>query len=210
MTERQTLNLGPFATVPAPAASTERCGWFVAAVYEGHDQDVAKALGEAGWDAYSPSETVAGGRRRWRHDRWVELPGEAKRVPLFPGYVFVLMPLAGPFHLVERAKHVIGLLRMDGAPRPVTARVAGVNVVEAIRAAEAMGAFDRTMKKPDLGKKRSRRFKPGQAVRVQGGPFAGFAAQIQGYTSNQRLRVLLDVFGRSTPAELVETVLEPV
>lgn len=210
MTDRQTLNLGPFETVAPPATSSERCGWFVAAVYEGHDQDVAKALCEAGWDAYSPSETVAGKRRRWRHDRWVELDTEAKRVPLFPGYVFVLMPLAGPFHLVERAKHVVGLLRMDGAPRPVTARVSGVNVVEAIRAAETMGAFDRTMKKPDMGKRRNRRFKPGQAVRVQDGPFAGFAAQIQGYTSGQRLRVLLDYMGRSTPVELGEMVLEPV
>jgi cytochrome oxidase assembly protein ShyY1 len=62
-------------------------------------------------------------------------------------------------------------------------------VVDAIRAHEAAQTFDQSLEP-------ARRFKPGMAVRVTGGPFADLIGKFQALADAERVIVLLDLLGR--------------
>lgn len=132
-------------------------------------------LRRQGFEVYLPTY-----RRRRSHARKVEIVSR----PLFPRYLFVGIDL-----LLARWRPILGTFGVsyvlcDGdKPRIVPDRV-----VEALRDGERAAAFDETNP--------AARLKPGEAVRIVGGPFADLIGKFQSLTEAQRVVVLLELLGR--------------
>ena len=53
-------------------------------------------------------------------------------------------------------------------------------------------------------------FAPGQLLRVLDGPFAGFQALFDEPAGEERVKILVDIFGRSAEVEIDEASVEAV
>ena len=120
---------------------------------------------------------------------------EYRRVPLFPGYLFVRYGAAnGWLAPVHQLPGVSGWVRFDGVapsvPDEVVARLAG-------RVAELNQGGGLWM-----------RFRPGDKVRVVSGPMDSLAEVVDEPNSpRSRVKVLLEFLGRRTSAEVPWHVL---
>jgi transcriptional antiterminator RfaH len=142
----------------------------------------AHFLGLAGYTVYLPRLR----EHRVSHGRKIET-----RPPLFPGYLFAEI-LAG-WWAAHWCPATRGLVMSSGLP----ARVPDAVIAE-IRARERNGLI--TLPKPPLAR-------PGDAVRVLCGPFAGRLAIYAGMKPRERVEVLLGLLGRVTlAADAVEAV----
>lgn len=163
------------------------CWWHLVMAETGREIDVVRDLWKRGFEAYVPAEVV-----------WVGAH-QKRQQALFPGYLFVLLELGQPQHLIEDRPGVIRFVRFGQ-----DAAVVGGDLVDKLRTAETLGAFDRT-----LGKVvRRARFRKGQAVRFNGGAWQGLSAIVD-VPGPDRVRVLLDMLGRATCIVAPEAVLEP-
>ena len=150
--------------------------WFVARSRVHGERRAEEELREAGLEAYAPCE------RRWRRVGRVRAERDG---PLFPRYLFVSLSAERPeFHLVRGCRSVEGLVGIAGAPAPVP-----LAIIDELRCQQALGVFDHT-------KSRKISFKPGQPVRVIGGPFSGFMAEVMAGGDQRRVRVLMQAIGR--------------
>lgn len=126
--------------------------------------------------------------------------------PLFPGYLFVRMNLAGmDWKQMRQVAGVGGLVCPDGI---LPIRVSDA-MIDAIREREIDGAVP--------GKTPAKLiFRLGQTVRITEGPFSGLTAQveklpdlaIEDIDSDTRIRIALDLFGRQTSTELPVSAIE--
>ncbi len=114
----------------------------------------------------------------------------------FPGYVLVKMDLTDEaYHLVKNTPKVSGFLGAANKPMPVSEaevqRIVG-------KIAEAEDAPVQTVF-----------FEIGEKVKVIDGSFASFEGSVEEIDEvNQRLKVLINIFGRGTPVELKYTQVE--
>lgn len=117
----------------------------------------------------------------------------------FPGYVLVEMEMTdASWHLVKSAPRVNGFIGgTANRPLPISQRE-----VDAIMA-QVGGTSGERKPKPRV------EFEVGQQVRVNEGPFADFNGAVDqvDYERN-KLRVLVQIFGRETPVELDFTQVE--
>jgi len=131
-------------------------------------------LREQEFDVYLPSLT------KWcRHSR---RKTKVQR-PLLVRYLFVALSRDEPeFYKVRQTNGVEAIIGTLGQPIPVP-----VKWIEEMRTAETQGLFDETLPtNPELV------VTPGLAVRVIGGPFTGFMAEIMdAKTADGRVRVLV-------------------
>ena len=106
----------------------------------------------------------------------------------YPGYVFVRMELSDEtWHLVNGTPKVSGFL---GGRHPTEVREREISVITQQMedgAAKPKPAVD---------------FVAGDHVRVIEGPFANFTGSIQEVLDQQKIRVLVSIFGRETPVTL--------
>ena len=107
-----------------------------------------------------------------------------------PGYVLVHMEMSDRgYHLINSINRVTGFLGPQGRPMPM--RDAEVNAIlnrvqEGEEAPRTLIAFD-----------------IGERVKVNDGPFEGFDGTVEQVDEeNQRLKVMVSIFGRETPVEL--------
>jgi hypothetical protein len=104
-----------------------KCGrrprWCVIASYPKAERRAHAALHLKGFEPYLPLITY-----RWADRTW-------HTGPLFPGYLFVRIDLAKPWHPVLHAPGVFSLLATDGIPSPCPCAV-----IEALQATEAARA----------------------------------------------------------------------
>lgn len=161
--------------------------WYAIHTYSGHENKVAtnivrraESLGLKGRIAqtFIPMEKemrVIAGKTR-------EMPRK-----MFPGYVFIEMMLDDvTWHLVKNTTGVTGFL--SSGDKPIPLKEEEVKQLSDIKE----------------GKQPTRvEFEVGDIVRVTSGPFAEFTGKIDEVNlEKQKMRVLIELFGRDTPVEL--------
>jgi transcriptional antiterminator NusG len=165
--------------------------WYVVHTYSGFENRAKKSLEErikqnnmdaAFGEILIPTETVE------------EVRGGTKRVSkrkFFPGYMLVQMELnKDTWHLVKNTQKVTGFVGGKDEKAPT------ISEAEVGRLTQQMSEGV-TKVAPKVA------FEDGDSVRVIDGPFANFSGTIEEVKAEkQKVRVLVSIFGRSTPVEL--------
>jgi len=126
-------------------------------------------------------------------------PRARKSKPYFPGYVFVRLDLQNTrFSILGWTPGAAGLVSFGGQAADVPE-----SLIKAIRR--------RVDEINAAGGELLERLKPGEAVIIQGGPFAGYEAIFDAHlTGVERVRVLLRLLqNRQIPLELSAGLLQP-
>jgi transcriptional antiterminator NusG len=107
-----------------------------------------------------------------------------------PGYVLVHMEMSDKgYHLINSINRVTGFLGPQGKPMPM--RDAEVNTI--LNRVQEGEEAPRTLISFEIGEK----------VKVNDGPFEDFDGMVEDVDDdNQRLKVMVSIFGRETPVEL--------
>jgi transcription elongation factor/antiterminator RfaH len=123
-------------------------------------------------------------RRTVRHAR----KRRSVLAPLFPNYLFLRLDISrDQWRSVNGTRGVVHLLMRDGRPQPVP-----TGIIEGLQSrTRADGTMDWTPT-----------FKVGAAVRIADGPFAEFLGTLDYFDAAGRVRVLLDILGRSVSVAL--------
>lgn len=164
--------------------------WYIIHSYSGFEKKVAETLrsrveaaglGERIGEILVPSEDV------------VEMRGGKKVVApklFYPGYVLVEMDLDNEtWHLVRSTPRVTGFVGSGQMPSPLTREEVDRIVHRVEVAAEHP--------KPKL------KFEKGETVKINEGPFKDFTGSVDEINDDRStLRVMVTIFGRSTPVEL--------
>lgn len=165
--------------------------WYVVHTYSGFEnrakQNLEERIKNLGKEQYFasilvPTETVVeagkGGKRKISQRK------------IFPGYLLVQMELnEETWHIVKETPKITGFAGDSLKPTPLSDRE-----VEEILAQMKEGV---SKAKPKVS------FSVGDSVRVIEGPFVNFIGTIEEVKPEKRkLKVLVSIFGRSTPVEL--------
>lgn len=187
--ESSTQNGAQETTAPEEPAGPPK-NWYIIHAYSGFEQKVAESLrsraqafGFAGrlGQILIPTEEV------------IELRGGKKVISkrlLYPGYVLVEMEMDDElWHAVKSTPRVTGFV--GGGTKPVPLTADEVNSVLYRQAASA----DRPRPKMT--------FEKSETVKIIDGPFTNFSGKVDEVnTERNTLRVMVTIFGRSTPVEL--------
>ena len=164
--------------------------WYIVHTYSGFERKVAEALaqrvqaygleGEIG-EVLIPTEDV------------VEMRGGKRVVTtkrFFPGYILVEMHMSDhAWHLVKDTPKVTGFVGGGTRPTPLTTEEVDQILHQVTVAAE----------KP----KPKYTFEKGDEVRINEGPFTSFNGVVDEVNADRStLKVMVTIFGRSTPVEL--------
>ena len=132
-------------------------------------------------------------------EKVVEVRGGSKKVSqrkLYPGYIFIQMKLYDeekrllptPWDFVRNTQGIIGFL---GGERPIA------TPTEEIEAIKAQITEAEESEKPRVN------FEIGEVVKINDGPFQNYNGSVEEIdTEAGKLKVTIDIFGRSTPVEL--------
>lgn len=157
--------------------------WFVIRSATRRELHAEENLVEAGFGVYCP---------RLRTERKARGKREAVERALFEGYLFAALGDGQAMRDLLAVDAVSGLVRLSrDRARPVA-----LGDVARVLGWEQAGLFDRTRRG-----ERVALFAAGERVRLAGGAFAGFEAVVVDMSPRQRVRLLVDLFGRSTPVE---------
>ncbi len=170
--------------------------WYIVHTYSGHEQKAMQSLLERaktmGKEAYFdeiliPEETV------------VEVKGGIKRTSkrkYFPGYILVHMELTDEtWDIVRGTPKSTGFVGGDQKPPSISD--------------EEVARMTRQMEEGAAKPKPKILFEEGENVRVVNGPFANFAGYIdEVMQEKEKLKVMVQVFGRATPVVLDYTNVE--
>ena len=175
---------------PAPQATDEDKNWYIIHTYSGFEQKVADSLrGRA--QAFGFSDKI--GQILIPTEEVVELRAgkkvTSKRL-LYPGYVLVQMEMNDQlWHEVKNTPRVTGFVGGGNSPVPLTAEEVNSILYRQATSAERP--------RPKMT------FERGEVVRIVDGPFANFSGKIDEINPERNtLRVMVTIFGRSTPVEL--------
>jgi transcriptional antiterminator NusG len=164
--------------------------WYIVHTYSGHEAKVKQSLLERAKSFHREDEfdeilipeenvvEVVKGERR-----------TSKR-KFFPGYILVKMNLTDEtWHIVKDTPKVTGFVGGGERPTPVS------DSDVAKMTAQMKEGSDKP--KPKIV------FEEGEGVRVVSGPFANFAGFVdQVHPDKEKVRVMVQVFGRATPVML--------
>lgn len=171
--------------------------WYIVHTYSGFENKAKLALEDsirrAGLEerfgeVLVPTETV------------VEVKDGQKRTTtrkVYPGYMFVQMVLDNEtMHVVKSTPKVTGFIGGDRAPPPVPE-------AEIRRITNQMEEDEQTTARPVV------EFERGEEVRIIDGPFASMKGRVDEVNQARgKLRVMVSMFGRTTPVELDFTQVE--
>lgn len=203
----------PLAEVPQRPVLTGR-QWYILHSVNRSDLRVHNCLKNAGYETYYPQQRVM----KRVPQRMLSKKQRASRIPLFesalrpllPSYHFVLMDLERDrwrdlFDLIG----LFGVLCEPDVPEPMPYPLQPI-VVAKLRATEVDGAI------PGPTDARALVLEIGEQVRISGGTFAGHNAvvdqipkgQLQALDESQKVKLLVALFGRSTPCEVLVSDIE--
>jgi len=174
-------------TVPAAPSNKN---WFIVHTYSGFEQKVADSLRSRA-EAFGFSDKI--GQILIPTEEVVELRNGKKvtsKRMLYPGYVLVEMEMNDElWHAVKATPRVTGFVGGGNAPVPLTA-----DEVNSILYRQSTSA---ERPRPKLS------FEKNENVRIVDGPFTNFSGKIDEVNQERNtLRVMVTIFGRSTPVEL--------
>ncbi len=108
----------------------------------------------------------------------------------FPGYLLVEMELTDEsWHVVRSTPKVTGFIGTGNIPSPLSPHEVAA-IIDQIKE-------QKTKPKPKV------LFESGEMVKIVDGPFSGFQGVVEEVnTERGKLKVLVSIFGRSTPVEL--------
>lgn len=191
MSENRQEELGVVASSGVSGAASDRKRWYVVHAYSGMEKSVRRALLERVermgmkdrfGEILVPTEEV------------VEVKAGQKSVTerrFFPGYVLVEMEMTDEtWHLVRNTPKITGFIGgKSNRPTPIPQH-----------------EIDKLLQQMQDGVDKPRpkvSYEVGELVRIKEGPFADFNGNVEEVNyEKSRLRVLVTIFGRSTPVEL--------
>lgn len=189
--------------------------WFILHVLSGYETEakegIMRRVKEAGFEdkigeIFIPSE---GGEEEGAREAGQKMKKKKKAV--FPGYILIQMEYVPPeereksrelaekwgklWSVVRYTPYVMGILGARHEPTPIPD-----NEVELLK------------KRIERGELRAlTAYEVGEKVRVKEGPFMNFTGEVEEvYIDKKRLRVLISIFGRSTPVELEFSQVEKI
>ncbi len=177
-------------TAPAVAAVEDTKKWFIVHTYSGFENKVAESLRSRA-QAFGFDDKI--GQILIPTEEVVELRGgkkvTSKRL-VYPGYVLVQMEMNDElWHAVKATPRVTGFVGGGTSPVPLSA-----DEVNQILYRQA-SATERPRPKMN--------FEKNETVRIIEGPFANFSGKVDEVNPERgTLRVMVTIFGRSTPVEL--------
>jgi transcriptional antiterminator NusG len=164
--------------------------WFIIHTYSGFEQKVADSLRSRA-QAFGFDDKI--GQILIPTEEVVELRNGKKvtsKRMLYPGYVLVEMEMNDElWHAVKATPRVTGFVGGGNSPVPLTADEVNGVLYRQARSAE------RPVPKMN--------FEKGENVRINDGPFTNFSGKVEEVNPERNtLRVMVTIFGRSTPVEL--------
>ena len=164
--------------------------WYIIHTYSGFERKVAESLMNR-VQAYSLEAKI--GQILIPTEDVVEIKGGKKVVTsklFFPGYILVEMEMEDEtWHLVRNTPKVTGFVGQGTKPTPLTDEEVN-QVVHRVSTAD---------EKPNPKFMYDR----GETVKIIDGPFSNFTAVVEDVNlERNRLKVMVTIFGRSTPVEL--------
>ncbi|MGE0594506.1 MAG: transcription termination/antitermination protein NusG [Vicinamibacterales bacterium] len=164
--------------------------WYIVHTYSGFEKKVAESL-EQRVQAYGLQGEI--GKVLIPTEDVVELRGGRKVVTskrFFPGYILVEMNMSdNAWHVVKNTPKVTGFVGAGSKPTPLTQEEVDhiiTQVRDAVEKPRPKYSFDK-----------------GDQVRINEGPFASFNGVVDEVNVDRNtLKVMVTIFGRSTPVEL--------
>ena len=174
----------------AETAAPSNRSWFIIHTYSGFEQKVADSLRSRA-EAFGFADKI--GQLLIPTEEVVELRNGKKvtsKRMLYPGYVMVEMEMNDElWHAVKATPRVTGFVGGGTSPVPLTA-----DEVNSILYRQSTSA---ERPRPKLS------FEKNENVRIVDGPFTNFSGKVDEVNPERNtLRVMVTIFGRSTPVEL--------
>jgi len=173
----------------APPAN-ERFRWYIIHAYSGFERKVRESI-ETRVQAFGLQNRI--GRVMIPTEAVTEITNGKKRTVervFLPGYVLVEMDLDNDlWHVIKNTPRVTGFLGTGDKPVALTDDEVG----------SILFRSDSSKEKPRLKVK----FQKAESVRITEGPFANFNGIVDEVNEDREtLKVMVTIFGRSTPVEL--------
>jgi len=180
----------PVSDGPVAAEDDDRKSWYIIHTYSGFERKVRESL-QTRAEAFGFADKV--GQILIPEEDVMEMRAGKKVTTkrlLYPGYVLVQLEMDDEmWHAVKNTPRVTGFVGGGTAPVPLTA-----DEVNKILYRQATSAEH---PRPKLT------FEKNETVRIVDGPFTNFTGKIDEVnTDRNTLRVMVTIFGRSTPVEL--------
>ena len=175
---------------PSPQTAVSAKQWYIIHTYSGFENRVKESLrqradamgmGDIIGDILIPTEEV------------VEMKDGKKVVSskkFFPGYILVNMAMSDDaWHMVKNTPKVTGFVGTGIKPTPLSQEEVDRIINQVTTSAEKP--------KPKFV------FKEGEQVRIVDGPFSNFSGTVEEVNHDRNtLKIMVTIFGRSTPVEL--------
>src|ERR1700722_2641026 len=173
----------------SPSAN-ERFKWYIIHAYSGFERKVKESI-EGRVEAFGLQNRI--GRVMIPTEPVTEVFNGKKRTVervFLPGYVLVEMDLDNDlWHVIKNTPRVTGFLGTGDNPVALSEQ----------EVSSILFRSDVTTSKPSLKIK----FDKGEQVRINEGPFANFSGAVDDINEDkQTLKVMVSIFGRSTPVEI--------
>jgi len=164
--------------------------WYIVQTYSGFERKVAESLRQR-IVAYGVQDEI--GEILIPTEDVVEMRGGRKVVTpkrFFPGYILVEMAMTdNAWHVVKNTPKVTGFVGAGAKPTPLSKDEVDHILLQVTTAAEKP--------KPKYS------FEKGDQVRINEGPFTSFNGMVDDVNLDKNtLKVMVTIFGRSTPVEL--------
>lgn len=183
------------STIDGPLEVPIPRNWYILRVWPGREFKVMKVFQRRNISAWIPLDQVIQNVTRYRRGyEFVQRRGVV--LPFITGAIII-----PDFELEAQrwrdVEGVIGLYRMDQCIPVLTPTLMRQlrNIVE--------------IRNTPISK-RARAFEVGELVRVTSGPFSSFSARVERVDSRSRLTIGIEIFGRITPKEVLESEVEAV